>query len=61
MRPDLDPNFSFRVDTDGDILADEPSTINDVVSKEDWYKQVLSIVVVAPAAIWPRKRRTQAS
>ena len=37
-RPDLDPNFSFRVDTDGDLLADEPSTINDVVAKEDWYR-----------------------
>ena len=38
MKPELDHTFSFRVDTDRDLLQDEPNTINDIVAMEDWHK-----------------------
>ncbi len=39
IKPRLDHDFSFRGDSfTAEMLADEPGTINDLVSKEDWYK-----------------------
>lgn len=54
LRTQLDSNFSFRADTD--FVIDEPNAINKAVYKEDWYNQVLSIVVVGASGDLAKKK-----
>jgi len=54
LRTQLDSNFSFRVDKE--LVVDEPNTINQAVSREDWHKQVLSIVVVGASGDLAKKK-----
>jgi glucose-6-phosphate 1-dehydrogenase len=54
LRTQLDSNFSFR--TDKEFVVDEPKTINQAVSREDWHKQVLSIVVVGASGDLAKKK-----
>jgi len=54
-RTQLDNTFSFRHDSNAEDLL-VPNTINQVVSKEDWHKQVLSIVVVGASGDLAKKK-----
>ena len=44
MREKLNPDFSFRADSDEGLVEQQLSSINQAVSKEDWYKVSAAIV-----------------
>ena len=50
----LDSQFSFR--NEKEDFLDEPDSIHLAVSKEDWHKQVLSIVVVGASGDLAKKK-----
>ena len=41
MRPNLDSDFSFR-NSSTELVVDNPSSILETVSKEDWHKVSLA-------------------
>ena len=44
MREKLNSDFSFRADSDEGLVEQQLSSINQAVSKEDWYKVSAAIV-----------------
>ena len=44
MREQLNSDISFRADSDDELIEQQLSSINQAVSKEDWYKVSASIV-----------------